>query len=613
MQLVNILDSEDVQHKTPETAIGIDFGTTNSLVAIIQDQQIVVIPDESDKFMIPSVISYEDNQIKVGNEVTALQKITSVKRVIGKDLATVKHFSQFNFANNEEGNVALELNGKILEPIEVAAHILNHLRKITEKYLGHEVHHAVITVPAYFNDIERSAIKDAAKIIGLDVLRLINEPTAAALAYGLHNSEYDNEICLVYDLGGGTFDVSILRMNKGVFQVLATDGDVLLGGDDFDQAIANFIVSKISAPTNLLKALLPIAKNIKERLSSSQEVTEAFTIDNQQYTIKFTTTDFDSIISEYIKRTINIVRSTIRKADIEFSDINSVILVGGSTRIPAIQSTLKEIFDNDKVLCNIDPDQTVVHGAAIQAHSLTSASKSTVLIDVLPLSLGTEVMGGLMDVIIERNSPLPVSCSREFTTFCDGQTVMKINICQGEREMVKHNNSLGCFELSDITPLPAGKAKITVRFTVDVDGLLTVEAVEDGNHAIKKEIDINANHNLAQDKIDEIIANSFQYAQDDLLQRELVESKMKAQNTITAVEKSISIHSDEFTEKECQKLKELTNELLKTINNNSIEEINFMTESLEDFFQPLVRESINKNLTNKFMGQAISKYKSEDG
>ncbi len=612
MQLINISDIEDDLYEAPKIALGIDFGTTNSLVSVMRDGEVLVIPDASGKQMIPSIISYDGDTIKVGNEVVESDKISSVKRLLGKGFDQVKSFAKFTFIDSADHNFRLELNGKVLAPVEVAAHILNYLRKIAEDYLGQYVNSAVITVPAYFDDVERAAIKDAAKIVGLNVLRLINEPTAAALAYGLQRGRSDNEICLVYDLGGGTFDVSILRLNSGVFQVLSTDGDILLGGDDFDEVIADFIRNDIKNPAVPLKDLLLTAKRIKEQLSFSRSVTETLEFDGEDYTITLTVEEFNKMLEPYIERTMNIVRSAIRSADVGLDDIKSVVLVGGSTRILAIRKCLKDMFGEDKVLTGVDPDQAVVYGAALQAHSLTSADENTVLIDVLPLSLGTEVMGGLMDVIIERNTPVPVSRSRDFTTFCDGQTVMRINVCQGEREMVKHNKSLACFELSGITPLPAAKAKIQVSFTVDVDGLLTVEAFEKGNDSTKEMIQVNSSYGLEKDQIDEILANSFENVESDFVQRNLVESKIKANSVINAIEKYIVLKDSNINQSESEHLRGLIKELRFAMKNNSIEEIQSMTEGLEEYFHPLVTDNINKNLVERLLGKPINNYKSDD-
>ena len=311
------------------------------------------------------------------------------------------------------------------------------------------------------------------------------------------------------------------------------------------------------------------------------------------------------MLEPYIERTMNIFRSAIRKADISFTDIKSVVLVGGSTRIFAIQDYLKEMFGSDKILCGVDPDEAVVYGAALQAHSLTSADGNTVLIDVLPLSLGTEVMGGLMDVIVERNTPVPVSRSKDFTTFCDGQTVMRINVCQGEREMVQYNKSLACFEISGITPLPAGKAKIQVCFTVDVDGLLTVEAFEEGNDSTKRKVQVNSNYGLEKDQIDEIIANSFQNVESDFLQRSLVESKIKANGVMNAIEKYIVMKDNNITKEQIHDLRRLTKELRVNMKQNNIENIQSVTDELEEYFHPLVSQGINKNLVEKFIGKTI--------
>ncbi len=610
MQLVQISEPDSLKREIPKIAVGIDFGTTNSLVAIVKDDEVFIIPDQDGKCIIKSLVSCESNKIICGNRADKSKSIRSIKRIVGKNFEEIRHFYQFDIVK-QDSVLKVKCGNKELQPVEVIAHILGHLRDVAEKYLQQDVAHAVITVPAYFNDKERASIKDAARIVGLEVLRLVNEPTAAALAYGLQNNNNDNEIYLIYDLGGGTFDVSVLRKNKGVFQVLGTDGDVLLGGDDFDNALMELICNKCNLNKHDdKKILLSVACKIKEAFTNRDHVYESFTLGAKEYSIGVTVQEFNDVIKEYIERTIRITKSVIERSLVNLEKINSLILVGGATKLALIKERMREEFGKGKVLCDVNPDKTVVRGAAIQAHALTSSVSNSVLIDVLPLSLGVEIMGGLMDVMIERNTPLPISSSKIFTTFYDGQSVMRISVFQGEREMVKCNRLLNCFELSGITPLESGKVKIKVTFAVDVDGLLTVEAIEEDGDA-RKEIVVNSSYGLSSDDIGGIIKNSFEHVEEDFKNRELIETIAEGNSVVKMVERVISSDMYEFGDEQLKQLNFLIRKLRLSLNGKDVDIIKSDIESLEGCFQPIIQDKIDKRVKEVLVGNSINQYKSD--
>ena len=428
---------EQQNHDANEVIIGIDLGTTNSLVAIIEDEKIRVLADENGHNIIPSIVSYDEagNLVAVGEIRDGLTTISSVKRLMGKDK-----------------NLRINVGPRQIRPEEISAEILKHLKNIAEKNLKKEIHKAVITVPAYFDEAAKNATKLAANLADLEVVRLVNEPTAAALAYGLDNSA--EGIYCVYDLGGGTFDVSILKMQKGVFKVLGVAGDNQLGGDDFDLLISEKLSVNHAA-----------ARKIKEELS------------DQTLVNGLSREEFEKLISPKIEKTFTLTKNLLEDLELEDREIKGVILVGGSTRIPLVRKKLAEIFSAEKVLTNLDPDRVVAIGAAWQAYNL-SGHGNNLLLDVVSLSLGIEMMGGIVDKIIHRNSTIPIAMTKEFTTYADDQTGMKLHIVQGEREMADNCRSLANFEIKNIPALKAGLARVAVTFKLDADGLLTVTAQE---------------------------------------------------------------------------------------------------------------------------------------
>ena len=474
-------------------AIGIDLGTTNSVVAIARDGQVESLRGMCGNALIPSVVDYGEEAPVVGTEALAKAGqagvVSSIKRLM------------------RDAGAALDVAGKMRSPVEVSADILRHLRAHAERALGQAVTQAVITVPAYFDDTARAATKDAAQLAGLQVLRLVNEPTAAALAYGLDSGA--EGVYAVYDLGGGTFDISLLRLTQGVFQVLATGGDAQLGGDDFDAAIAQKLGVSIME-----------ARRIKERLSEADEAGG------------MTRAQHDALLAPLVTRSITACKRAMQDARLTPADIHGVVLVGGSTRVPLVRAEVQKLFGKEP-LAGVNPDEVVAHGAALQAEALTQGG-GALLLDVIPLSLGLETMGGLTEKLMERNTPIPASVSQEFTTYQDNQTGMQLHIVQGEREMVADNRSLAQFELKGIPPLPAGVARVKVTFTVDADGLLTV-AAEETRTGTLQQVHIKPTYGLEPEAMADMLRTAYANAQADITERLLVEARVEAERSIEEI------------------------------------------------------------------------------
>jgi molecular chaperone HscA len=535
----------------PRLAIGIDLGTTNSVVAVSDKNNPEILRDEDGRALVPSTIAYApDGSFIVGGLANDLLierpecVVTSVKRLMGRGLKDVKSlagvlpFDVEPQTEDESGMVRLKVAGHKLTPVKISADILSALKARAEEHLGHVVDQAVITVPAYFDDGARTATKDAAKLAGIEVLRLVNEPTAAALAYGLDKGTEGTYA--VYDLGGGTFDVSILRMEKGVFQVLATGGDAALGGDDFDHVIAeHFLKDKVKDKLNTseVKMTLMTARRAKECLSTENRDEWSIEIDGNTSYHKLDRATFEGLISPLVEHTIDICKTVSEDASLLPEEIKGVVLVGGSTRIPLVRQKVAELFGKDP-LSDINPDEVVAVGAALQAEALTVGSE-TLLLDVTPLSLGIETMGGMVEKIIPRNTTIPVAKAQEFTTYIDGQTAMTVHATQGEREMVEDNRSLARFELHGIPPMTAGAARIRVTFAVDADGLLTVSAMEDTT-GVEAEVAVKPSYGINEEEMAEMLYNSMKYAKDDMEERLLAESRVEAGRNLNAVSAALS-------------------------------------------------------------------------
>ena len=595
-------------------AIGIDLGTTNSLVATVQSGEARTLTDDLGEAMLPSVVRYQAGGITVGSEAVKsatqdpVNTLISVKRFLGKTQAEIEQsYGQlpYQFCQHD-GALAIETAAGKISPVKASSHILAALKARAEQSFGNqEILGAVITVPAYFDDAQRQSTKDAAELAGINVLRLLNEPTAAAVAYGLDSGQ--EGIIAVYDLGGGTFDISILRLHQGVFEVLATGGDSSLGGDDFDSLIVDYLKQQTGVTTlspAVLRLFINKAKACKEALSQYSTVNVGLEFDDEKYMVEVTREKLDELAIPLVKKTLRSCRRAVKDAGIENEEVLQVIMVGGSTRMPLVRSQVSEFF-NKEALTSIDPDRVVALGAALQADVLigNKPDSDMLLLDVLPLSLGLETMGGLVEKIIPRNTTIPVARAQEFTTFKDGQTAMSLHVLQGERELVDDCRSLAKFSLKGIPPMTAGAAHIRVTFKVDADGLLSVSAMEKST-GVQADIQVKPSFGLSDDQVSNMLKESMSNAKGDMQARMLKEQQVEALRVIEALEASLASDSGLLDEAQLAYLRAEIAELVKVRENaqqpNEIKTaIEKMDNASSDFAARRMDASIKKVLTGQ--------------
>jgi len=597
-------------------AVGIDLGTTNSLVASVRSGLPEVLPDSSGRRSLPSVVRYHENTLTIGHEAKATaaedpeNTIVSVKRFLGRGLADIQSLYgdlPYNFVEKEHTvNLATKQGEK--NPIEVSAEILYNLKQRATETLGDDLQGAVITVPAYFDDAQRHGTKDAAELAGIKVLRLINEPTAAAIAYGLDSGQ--EGVIAVYDLGGGTFDISILRLNKGVFEVLATGGDSALGGDDFDRAIIKHLTEKHELPSHVsavsLRKLYDLGRELKEQLTDCDNVDYELSLEEGEISGSLSKGTFDEIVADLVKTTLRSCRRALKDADIEKEDVLEVVMVGGSTRVPLVREQVASFFGRTP-LTSIDPDEVVAIGAAIQADLLVGNKPDSdmLLLDVTPLSLGLETMGGLVEKVIPRNTTIPVARAQEFTTYKDGQTMMAIHVLQGERELVDDCRSLARFVLKGIPPLTAGIAVIRVTFNIDADGLLSVTALEKST-GIEASIQVKPSYGLEQNEIADMISASMSHAREDMEHRMLREQQIDAVRMIEALQLALD-ESGHLIADEAERgaIDNAIMELQQSCQGTDGQVIKDKIKQLDDTSQPFAARRMENSIKQALTGQTV--------
>ncbi len=602
-----------------EIIVGIDLGTTNSLVAIIhpESRKPVVLKEYDGNALVPSIVHFNNTGLAtVGDEAKNYlisepqNTIFSVKRLMGKSYKDIKERSSFFtykvIDDNTESLVKIQVGEKFYSPVELSSYILTELKKRAEHILKTPVTKAVITVPAYFNDAQRQATRDAGKLAGLDVLRIVNEPTAASLAYGLGMRNDETKTVAVYDLGGGTFDISVLRISNGIFEVLSTNGDTYLGGDDFDHAIVKHWIDQ----KGIKEEELNTHKSLAQELRLKAEEAKKYLSNNENFkgeaggeVLELNKIEFEKLIQSFVDKTIQYCKNALADASFTSNDIDEVVMVGGSTRVPLVKGSVSKFFGR-KVHDELNPDEVVALGAAVQADILAGNNKDFLLLDITPLSLGIETMGGLMDVLIPRNTKIPSKAGRQYTTQKDGQSGMRISVFQGERDLVQDNRKLAEFNLSGVPAMPAGLAKVEVSFLINADGILNVKAKE-LRSGVEQSIEVKPQYGLTDAEVEKMLMESIQHASEDIKTRALVEAKTEAQQLIDTTQKFLNKNGEFLFPEEITKTTKAIDDLRSSLDSENKDTIHQKTESLNEISRPYAERVMDMAISKAMSGKSI--------